>query len=363
MNDTITIKNSRTTLKDIARLAGVSVSTASIVLTDKAAERRISSEVERRVREVAEQQDYVPNLLVHSLLRGSTNVLSFYNAFGYRKWDDLYMDRLSSAIEWAAGQARFDILTHCDYSRPADEMYRRLNGGRSDGLIFFGPGTENPLLSLLRSSRLPTVMLNHADRENALSSVTDDRNDGMRQIAHELVRLGHRRIAAIRGHWADSLLRIDTLRQYLAEQDIEIPERWIIPVDEQGPESPDQALQTLFNETDPPTALFCWHDRVGYQVLEACERMQITVPDRLSLIGYDGLHWPSRSQHILASIDVHLDGLAAAAIQLMEDILRGSVTSPVSQVFPVTLLRGTTLGPPLCPSGFSESGSAVAVPD
>src|SRR5438067_338234 len=116
MSEITTKKNGRTTLKDIALLAEVSVSTASLVLAGKGAERRISAEVELRVREVARQQDYSPNLLVHSLQQGRTHVISFYSAFHNRERNDLYMDRVATAIERAAGQRNYDVLVHCDFS-------------------------------------------------------------------------------------------------------------------------------------------------------------------------------------------------------------------------------------------------------
>lgn len=347
MSEPTATKSGRVTLKDIARLAGVSVSTASTVLSGKGAQSRISAEVERRVREVANQHDYTPNLLVRSLQRGRTHVLSFYNAFGSHSRGDLYMDQLSSALMRAAGQRGYDVLTHCDFTRPVEETYRLLNGGLADGLIFFGPNTGGSLLPLLRTSRLPTVILNQVDEEGVLSSVSDDLRDGMRQVVEDLTRLGHRRIAALadRTH-TDAAARIEALRAYLALHDIALPERRVVPVYAGDPLRTEEALRFLLGDPEPPTALFCWHDRVGYEMLEACERLGIAVPDRLSLVGYDGLHWPSTSQHVLASVHVSLDTLAERAVRLLDEIIVGEAAAPVFQVYPISLSPGTTLAPP-----------------
>src|SRR5690242_16805077 len=129
----------RPTLKEVARQAGVSVSTASFVLTGQSKKRRISGEVSERVRGVARERGYVPNLLVRSLQRGRTHAISFYNAFGNRFLDDLYMDRVSNVVEFAAGARGYDVLVHCAGRRTADEVYRLLAGGFSDGLLFYGP--------------------------------------------------------------------------------------------------------------------------------------------------------------------------------------------------------------------------------
>jgi len=336
----------RITLKEIASLAGVSVSTASLALSGKGAQQRISPAVEERVREIARQHDYAPNLLVHSLQRGRTQILGFYSAFRNREPNDIYMDRLTSAIERAAGQLHYDVLIHCDFSRPSADLYRALNGGRSDGLLFFGPDDNEPLIPALRTSRLPTVMLNHADANGILSSVTDDMPEGMRQVAEALVQRGHRRIVAVTGpHWSDAPRRIAALQRGLAAYGVHLSDTDILHVRQDEPEEADQVLRSLLQAEAPPTALFCWHDRLGYQLLESCDRLQIAVPEQLSLIGYDGLHWPSTSRHVLASVEVNLDVLAEAAVRLLDDLITRVVSAPVLQTYPATLSSGTTLAP------------------
>lgn len=347
MPEPIANRTGRTTLKQIARLAGVSVSTASLVLSGKGSERRISADAARRVQEVALQQDYAPNLLVRSIRHGRTHVLSFYSSFRNRERDDLYMDRISSAIERAAGQLHYDVLVHCDFSRPVDEVYHALNGGRADGLIFFGPAEGDPLVERLRSSRLPTVLLNRADEKGLLSSVREDMHAGMRLVAEELVRLGHTRIAAISGApGTDARVRIDLLRDRLALQGLTLPDRWIVPVHHYDTDRAEEALRFLLSEPEPPTVLFCWHDRVGYLMLEACDRLGIPIPERLSLIGYDGLYWPSATRLVLNSVTVDVDTLAEAAVYLLDNIVQGKATPPVSEIYPVVLSGGTTLASP-----------------
>ncbi len=337
-------KKGRATLKDIAKQAGVSVSTASLVLAGKGSERRISANVEKLVREAALQQDYAPNLLVRSIQRGRTHVLCLYNSFQNLERNDIYMDRISSAIERAAGRLHYDVLIHCDFERPVEDIYRALNGGRTDGLIFFGPKDDDPLLELLRNSRLPTVMLNHMDERGVISSVCDDMENGMRLLAAEFIRLGHTRIAAISGsQHTDALPRINILREELSAKGVHLPEAWIIPVKHYEAERAEEVLKMLLAEPDPPTAIFCWHDRLGYLFLEACDRLNILVPQQLSFVGYDCIHWPSTSRHILSSIDVDVDNLAEAAVYLLDEIIQGKLDRPIEQIFPVKLFNGDTL--------------------
>ncbi|MGQ9879755.1 MAG: LacI family DNA-binding transcriptional regulator [Armatimonadota bacterium] len=338
-------RRARTTLSEVAKRAGVSRTTASLVLTGKASRHRISEETRQRVKKAAQELDYSPNLLVRSLQRGRTQVLSFFNAFRLRSVNDLYMDRLSTAIERAAGKLGCDVLVHCDFSRPPEETYRFLNGARADGLLLFAPLPDDPLLPLLRRSRLPVVLVNARDEEGILPSVRDDVESGMRQVAEALIRLGHRHVAAIieeGSDFRDAIPRIRLLQRYLRELGSDLPEERIVSYwnEQTG------VLARLLSEPEPPTAIFCWRDWLAYRILEDCDRLSIEVPTQLSVIGYDGLHWAATTRHVAASVHVDRDRLAEAAVNLLHRIIIGEQETYADVAIPVRLQYGTTLDAP-----------------
>jgi DNA-binding LacI/PurR family transcriptional regulator len=339
----------RPTLSIIAQRAEVSVSTASLVLAGKAKERRISEEVVARVHEIARALDYSPNLLVRSMQQGRTHIMTFFNGFRHtRALNDQYMDRLSTAIERSGGSLGYDILVYCDFRRSVTETYQYLNGGRGDGLLLFAVRPADPLLSYLRASRLPVVLINSVDEEGCLSSVREDMQDGMRQVAQKLIALGHRRIAALAnvpGGNPDADYRIALLREFLRESGVTVPDRWILSTDDLQPDDAGTALRFLMAEADPPTVIFCWHDRLGYQILEQCETLGISVPGQLSIVGYDGLRWPAQSRHILASVAIDLESLAEHAVILLDRLIDRKEVAPIQKLVPVTLGLGTTLAP------------------
>ena len=339
----------RVTMSDIARKSGVHASTVSAVLAGKTKERRISEDVAARVLAAAAEMDFAPNLTAHSLQRGHTHVLSFFNGFRNRDWRDSYMDGLLAAIERAGGEMGYDILVSCNFRHSEAETYRTLNGGRSDGLLFFAPQVGDPLLPYLRKSRLPIVLVSGEDKAGVLSSVTSDVNDGMDQTVQNLVALGHRRVAAFTAHGPhpDAHDRIIMLRARLTEAGVTMPERWVIPVESKEPSESTVALQFLLDEPGPPTALFCWHDHLGYAVLEQCEALGIAVPERLSLVGYDGLPWPAKTRHTLASVGVDLDAMGEAAVETLHCLISHQSLAPVQRVLSVKFSQGTTLGPAL----------------
>lgn len=337
-------QSERTTLQEVATLAGVSASTVSLVLSGNASKRRIAVDTRTRVSRAAEDLNYAPNLLTRSLRKGRTQILSFFSAFRYREEADLYMDNLSSAIETAGGHAGYDILVHCNFNRSPKEIYQFLNGGLADGLILFAPATQDPLLTLLHKSSLPVVILNGRDPERRFPSVVDDVEAGIDAAAHELFKLGHQRIALFTdksGGSRDSNRRVKLIREKLAALGISIPDRWVIPSGEDARE----VLAELLAETHPPTAIFCWHDRLAFGVLASCESLGIQVPNQISIVGYDGLHWPSATKHIAASVNVDHHGHARMAVQLLDEYINGYEGPLREEVVPVTFTTGTSLGP------------------
>lgn len=336
-------EKSRSTLTDVAKMAGVSESTVSLVLAGKGLRRRISADTHDRVRIAAHDLGYTPSLLHRSMQRGRTQVLSLYNAFRNRDRDDLYMNRLTAAITHAGGVLGYDILVHSNFQRDTRETYEFLNGGLSDGLVLFGPSADEPLLPLLRNSRLPTVIIGPRRDESALSTVLDDEALGMKLIAEALVSNGHRRIAAIvesLGRVLDPTGRLDRLRHELAIHGVVLDESDVIV----WKGSAEDAVQQLRALPSKPTAFFVWHDRVAYRIVEACEKLGVRVPEELSVVGYDGLVWPSTSGHIVTSVQVPLHEMAEVGVALLHRLIEGD-RGPLTKTLPVHFLTGTTLGP------------------
>lgn len=333
----------RSTLNDVAERAGVSTSTVSLVLTGKSASRRIAEETRVRVLAAAAEVGYTPNLLHRSLRRGKTHIVSLYNAFRNREWSDLYMDRVAAAVEHAGGAFGYDVLVYCNFERTTQETYEILNGGLSDGLILFGPTRDEPLLPLLRQSTLPTVVMGSRLADATLPVVGSDDESGMRLVAEALVRNGHKRIAVVAERVAkvlDPTGRYARLQRFLAEHDIAIGEENVALWRGDCEVLVDEILALPCR----PTAVFVWHDRLAYRLIETLEGRGTKVPGDLSVVGFDGLVWPSVTANVVTSVAVPVDEIAKSAMNILHQMISGEPYPP-SVVVPVEFFPGTTLLP------------------
>jgi DNA-binding LacI/PurR family transcriptional regulator len=337
-------QNSRATLQAVAELAAVSATTVSLVLSGKANTRRISAETHVRVKQAAEALNYAPNLLTRSLRQGRTNIFSFFSTFRNREEDDLYMDRMVSAVEGAAGQSGYDVLVHCNFKRSPKEIYQFLNGGIAEGLLLFAPPPNDPLLPILRKSTLPVVIINGRDPLGQYPSVAEDTVHGMQLVAEALLAHGHKNAAILVAEDSmslDSKNRVMLLQDHYRRAGHEIATSAIYKT----PANAAHLLEALMSRPEPPTALFCWHDRLAYRVLAACEQIGIPVPGQLSVVGYDGIHWPSKTSHQATSVKVDLHGLARKAVSLLDRYISSQPECIVTETEPVSFLVGTSLGP------------------
>ncbi len=342
MSDHPQRRKNRATLKQVADRAGVSATTASLVLNGKAAHRRISAETHIKVQAAAQELNYAPNLLVRSLRKGRTHIISFYNGFREREASDLYIEKLGSAIEVFGGKAGYDILVHCNYDRSPQETYQFLNGGLADGVLLFCPHPNDPMLPLLRKSSLPVVLIGARDPQKMFSSVADNVESGMKMATDAIVLAGHTAIGAFTSSLprrTDPERRVSLLQRYLKERGLDLLPNGVLD----SSKGIEKGFDALMNLPQPPTVIFCWHDFVAYEVLKLCEARGIRVPDELSLVGYDGLIWPDRTSHIVTSILVDLDFLAEKSVEFLDGAIRSS-HAPYQELEPgAQFLRGTTL--------------------
>ncbi|MBB6050248.1 LacI family DNA-binding transcriptional regulator [Armatimonas rosea] len=352
MSRVATPASRRIRLEDVARQAGVSVATASQALSEKSGQYRISTDVIERVRQTAQELDYSPNRLVRSMQGRGTHILSFFNGYRTRTPQDLYMNTLGTALERAAGRLGYDLLIHCDFSRSPQEIYQHLNGGIADAVLFFAPQPDDPLLALLKNSRLKTVLIG-GQVEGSLPQVVEDVEGGMQQVAQQLLKAGHREIGVLfdDSKSPDFPQRVGFLRQELARQGVALPETCITDFAE---------LAAHLEAKTAPTALFCPRDRLAYLLLDQCTEHGIRIPEQLSLVGYDGLPWETQSGHTVASVKVDIEALAEAAIAQAVALVQGESPLPQVQYLPTSFLAGTTLG--AVPTGAASQHNTTPGP-
>lgn len=305
-------RHRRVTLIEVAEAAGVSKSTVSRILDERLP--RSDSETARRVREIAAKLGYVRDGAAASLRRGQTHTIGVI----VPRLTDTVMAMLYESLAHACARSgRFAIVATTDDAPRADRVAARTLLQRGvDGLVLSTAREGDDFPAELTGLGVPFVLALRSDG-HSLASVGDDKLGGYLATRH-LIDLGHRRIGIIAGppYASSSRGRLAGYRQALAEAGLaEIPDLMI-----ESSFSIDSGAEVAgrLMALDPrPTAIFAFNDNTAIGALSTLERLGLSVPGDVSLVGYNDIPIVSRLPTPLTSVRVPFDQIAAAALELL----------------------------------------------
>jgi LacI family transcriptional regulator len=280
-------RHGRPTMTDVARVAGVSQSSVSLVLNNMTGS-RISGETHQRVLDAARQIGYALPAIRREAVNGSERRTIAYLV------DEISTSphpvvNLDGARDFAFEQ---DFLVAAHVTRSNQELEEAtiaaIKRDRSViGVIYSTIFTRRVTLPDSLNG-MPTVLLNcYAEPRKHVSILPGEVAGGFTATAH-LTELGHRRIGFINGEpWMDaSADRLKGYRQALATADIAFDEKLIRNGDWLPLAGYHHALD-LMKMDNPPTAIFCGNDLMAIGVMEALSELGLKVPSDISVMGYD----------------------------------------------------------------------------
>ena len=271
------------TIKDIARVAGVSHSTVSRALSDSPL---ISSETKARIRRLADEMGYSPSALGRGLVTRRSGTIGLV----VTTITDPFIGEVVQGIEETALSCQYNTILCNSNSEPERELktVRALREKRVDAIIVTSSRVGSLYLAHLRGAGVPIVLINNQAAGDYIHSVIIDDLHGGELAGRYLASLGHRRIAYIAGPiWARaSGIRLQGCRRALAEVGADIPPELVL-FGNGRPDGGVQAANELLHRGLPVTAIFCYNDMTAVGVLTALHRAGLRVPEDVSVIGYD----------------------------------------------------------------------------
>lgn len=302
----------RVTLHDVARAAGVSKSSVSRMLDERLP--RSDSEKARHVRKIAAELGYVRDVAAASLRRGSTGMLGVIVS----RLTDTVVAMLYELLARAAAKAgQFTIVATTEDEpdaerRAADMLLRR----GADGLILATAREGDTFTDELAERGVPFVLVLRRDGASR-ASIGDDPLGGYLAARH-LLDLGHRDIALLAGpeYALNARDRTAGFHTALAEAGIEArPDRIIHSAF--GIEAGAAAMERLLASGERPSAIFAVNDNIAIGALSAMARKGISVPNDMSLVGYNDIPLVAHLPVPLTSVRVPFDQVASSALELL----------------------------------------------
>ncbi|HML24788.1 MAG TPA: LacI family DNA-binding transcriptional regulator [Aggregatilinea sp.] len=312
-------KRQRATMKDVAKLAGVSVQTVSVAINNK---ETISDETRERVLAAIEEVGYRPYTVARSLRTGSTQTI----ALVVSDITNPFFASMANIVEDYAHASGYSLLlynTHSDLER--EKNYIRMATQRwIDGLLFVSTKDEMYGLEALQEANIPVVAIDRIPNNYDGPSVILDNMKTGRMVAEHLIDLGHKHFAHISGPM-DLLLSRERLQGY---QDV-IQQHGLPPAisacgdDSWTAESGYQAMRSLLQASPRPTAVFAGNDRMAIGAMRAIIEAGLRIPDDISVVGIDDIELSSYQIIPLTTVRQSLVDVATIGIKILLDILSG----------------------------------------
>jgi len=313
----------RVTLADVAAAAKVSVTTASLVLTDRGSELRISTAVQERVRATARDLGYRPNAVSVGLRKGTTRTLGFVS-------DNVATTQLAGAmIKGALEAARHHgymlFIAESEGQPMAEQMLIRTMMDRQvDGIVLATMFTRHhrPPEEL---DHIPAVLLNNVPPgASTWDSVVPDELEAGRAAARYLLKAGHRKIHILGAGPRltdvppDSIAgreRLQGIRETLKEAGVRAGSYHALP--DWLPHYGRMATQETLDEDPNPGALICLNDRVAFGAYQVLGETGLAIPDDVSVVSFDDHEIASWLRPQLTSFAIPHHEMGRAAVELL----------------------------------------------
>lgn len=335
------MEGNSTTLIDVARLAGVSVSTVSRILRARSGERvPFAAKTQEKVRAAAAKTGYRPSKLARGLVGSKTGIVGLV----VPSLEDSFFPSVTTAVQSGLNESGWNVLLASTEQSPEIERASidEFLSWRVDGLIV-APSQDTldgELFWDLRRMKVPFVLLDRYFTDTPFYSVTTDDYAGACMVVEHLLSCGKRRIAR-----AGSPFPISTARlrhrgyiETLLRNGINPDPSYFIDVEPTCVASGRDVLRRLL-ELDPrPDALFCFSDMVAVGVIEECLARGIRIPDDLALVGYADLDVCGFAKVGLTSVRQPRRQIGRTAAELLVNLINGKPIDNPRLVLPVELV-------------------------
>ncbi|MGR2668387.1 substrate-binding domain-containing protein [Vibrio campbellii] len=328
------------TMKDIAKLAGVSTSTVSHVINKT---RFVSEEISERVNNAAKELNYyAPSALARSLKVNRTQTIGMLVTTSTNP----FFGEVVKGVERSCYQKGYSLIL-CNTEGDNERMRESINTllqKRVDGLILMCSSLEGERIDVFeRYPDIPVVVMDWGPMLFTSDKIQDNSLRGGYLAAKYLIDCGHKEVGCITGplikHQAQ--MRYEGYKRAMLEAELEFNANWIVESDFEC-EGGYQAFKKMVERGPLPSSIFVSNDMMAMGVINAANELGIQIPEQLSIIGYDDIHIAKFMSPSLTTIHQPKYRLGQAAVEtLLRKLDEKSDEAQVVQLEPTLVERNS----------------------
>lgn len=325
------------TIKDIAKMAGVSPTTVSNVINDRSA--KAKEETKQRIMKLVEEYNYQPNAIARGLVKGRSKMIGVMLS----DITNPYFSQLIDGIEEVASKSGYSILV-CNTHNDANKEEKYIDIMKQycvEGIIFTSCAIKkSEHLQALVNAHYPMVTIDkRIDGFEEVFNVSVDNYISGYLATKYLIDLGHKNIGCITGQlWASNA--VDRLNGYKKAM-----EDYNLPIDESYIYSSKFDMKTgidganyFFENNKEITGIVACGDIIGYGIYKAANDANISIPKDLSVIGIDDIFFSDVITPGLTTLKQPIDELAVQATDTLLSLIEGKKVENKSYSYEAKLI-------------------------
>ncbi len=313
------------TIRDVAQRAGVSQSTVSLVINDRA---NVSPDTRRRVLDAVDVLEYHPRHSARHLALAKGGSIGFVLTEQFFRVSEPFYTKILLGAEFeAAKQGFYTLLSRAKepFEYPKD-IPRFLLDRSVDGLIVAGRAPKR-LLKFIKEKKIPCVLVDFKLPSYSTNHVLIDNLSGSREAMNHLISLGHQRIGFVAGSSTHPSIqeRYEGYRQVMYENYgdsiSDIDKLTYLDEEEASPQIGREGALELLMLTDPPTAIFACNDATAVGCYKAAKELGLSVPDDLAIMGFDDVDASTHLEPDLSTVHIYKAEMGKEAVRSLVDCL------------------------------------------
>lgn len=309
------------TIKDIAKAAGVSTATVSMVFNNK--DKSISQTTRDRVLKIGKDLNYIPNSMARSLVTRQTKTLGLV----LPDIANPFFPEIARGAEDRAWESGYSIII-CNTDDDVDQennYLHVLSEKMVDGIILTHSANRNKEKSGLERCRIPIILIDRDyDSPNIMGKVLVDNTEASCKAVNYLIKKGYTKIAYIAGplNTRTARDRLDGYKKALVENNLRYEENLVMVGEYKTQWGSEAALSLLESEQDFQ-AIFCGNDLIAIGAMKKLKEKNITIPDDIAVMGFDDIYISSLVDPELTTIKQPNYKMGFEAVRIMIDYLEG----------------------------------------
>lgn len=338
------MQKKRPTIKDVARLSGLSLSTVSLVINKRG---YVSRETRDKVQKIVNDLSYHPTRSARGLASKTSGNLGFILSDYHFSQAEPFYTKVFLGTEFEARNHNYYILltTVGKTFNKNNDVPRFLLERNVDGVIIAGKVTDK-LIDYIDALGIPIVMVDYESKKRRHSTVVMDNRAGARLAVQHLLDLGHRSVAFVAGDIEHPSIaeRFAGFQDALRERDMR-PDDMLISVDQPALWGDDgaEAIDKILRRGGHPTAVFAANDAMAIGCAKSLRTRGMRIPGDIAVVGFDDIEMSSHLEPPLTTVRVFKEEMGKLAVLRLVEMIKSKSRAVITTHVPVELvIRGST---------------------